>query len=698
MQLNPAEISDLIKAKIENLSVNAEVRTRGTVVSVTDGIVRIHGLSDAMQGEMLEFPGNTFGLAMNLERDSVGAVVLGNALEFYDFTVYAFFAKPIGEAFFPANDPTHSLLASLALFGIAMLVMPSLDMVRRNTTVRIDPLIEATPALRDLVSAPRSRDAGNSLFRTSFPGGQLVMTGANSAVGLRSTPVRYLFLDEVDAYPGDLDGEGDPIALAEARTISFGHRSKVFLASTPTVNRLSRIEREYGLVLAGAADRFARDLPALTRLEEDSVRALRADVAHPQAGGDPDAWWHLLTAGWAATGRIVPALREPTGPEDTAFDRLTAPADVVAARRDALAAELTAAGRDVPRVSIVVCTHEPGPFLATAMASLRDQTWPDLEVVLVDDGSSPEGASAVEEAAAIVPGCRVLHLPRNVGAFAARNAGFAATTGDLLGNLDSDDWNHPERVERQVLPMLDDPAVVATESGALRALPDLRTTWLGYPATRVNASSTLVRREVHEAIGWFDSARRGGDAELQERIDRRYPGGRHVVDEVLSITRLRDGSLSRADFRMGWARAPWIVHQSAYRAWHGRLPAGPPTAVEGGAGEVAAREADGGAGVWPRLDGSGQRRFALPRLADPAMVPRLLESLRDRRRRKAAAAQVPDVPVPSGPLPGLPPPGQPWDSPPAPVAGRIAATGVLPPGAPGWALWLVQATAGASAG
>ncbi|MCS4534575.1 F0F1 ATP synthase subunit alpha [Neisseria montereyensis] len=77
MQLNPAEISDLIKAKIDNLSVNTEIRTRGTVISVTDGIVRVHGLSDVMQGEMLEFPGNTFGLAMNLERDSVGAVVLG---------------------------------------------------------------------------------------------------------------------------------------------------------------------------------------------------------------------------------------------------------------------------------------------------------------------------------------------------------------------------------------------------------------------------------------------------------------------------------------------------------------------------------------------------------------------------------------------------------------------------------------------
>lgn len=77
MQLNPAEISDLLKAKIENLNTTAEVRTRGTVISVTDGIVRVYGLSDVMQGEMLEFPGNTFGLAMNLERDSVGAVVLG---------------------------------------------------------------------------------------------------------------------------------------------------------------------------------------------------------------------------------------------------------------------------------------------------------------------------------------------------------------------------------------------------------------------------------------------------------------------------------------------------------------------------------------------------------------------------------------------------------------------------------------------
>ena len=77
MQLNPAEISELLKSKIQNLEVAADSRNQGTVISVTDGICRIHGLSNVMQGEMIEFPGNVYGLALNLERDSVGAVILG---------------------------------------------------------------------------------------------------------------------------------------------------------------------------------------------------------------------------------------------------------------------------------------------------------------------------------------------------------------------------------------------------------------------------------------------------------------------------------------------------------------------------------------------------------------------------------------------------------------------------------------------
>jgi F-type H+-transporting ATPase subunit alpha len=77
MQLNPSEISDLIKSRIESFDLGVESRSEGTIVSLTDGIVRVHGLSDVMQGEMVEFPGHTYGMALNLERDSVGAVVLG---------------------------------------------------------------------------------------------------------------------------------------------------------------------------------------------------------------------------------------------------------------------------------------------------------------------------------------------------------------------------------------------------------------------------------------------------------------------------------------------------------------------------------------------------------------------------------------------------------------------------------------------
>jgi len=78
MQLNPSEISELIKKRIEGFETVTEARNEGTVVSLADGVVRIHGLDDVMAGEMIEFPGNTFGMALNLERDSVGAVILGN--------------------------------------------------------------------------------------------------------------------------------------------------------------------------------------------------------------------------------------------------------------------------------------------------------------------------------------------------------------------------------------------------------------------------------------------------------------------------------------------------------------------------------------------------------------------------------------------------------------------------------------------
>jgi phage terminase large subunit GpA-like protein len=99
--------------------------------------------------------------------------------------------------------------------GPMMAVAPTVELAKRNSKQRIDPLIEESEVLRERVKERRSRDSGNTVLSKEFPGGVLILTGANSAVGLRSMPARYLFLDEVDGYPGDVEGEGDPILLAE---------------------------------------------------------------------------------------------------------------------------------------------------------------------------------------------------------------------------------------------------------------------------------------------------------------------------------------------------------------------------------------------------------------------------------------------------------------------------------------------------
>jgi phage terminase large subunit GpA-like protein len=125
-----------------------------------------------------------------------------------------------------------------------LFVEPTVELAKRLSRQRIDPMIQESPALRARVRPSRSRDAGNTVLLKEFPGGVVAFTGANSAVGLRMMPIPYACADEIDAYPDDVDNEGDPIALLEARQRTFPRR-KLFLLSTPTVAGMSRIEREY---------------------------------------------------------------------------------------------------------------------------------------------------------------------------------------------------------------------------------------------------------------------------------------------------------------------------------------------------------------------------------------------------------------------------------------------------------------------
>lgn len=176
----------------------------------------------------------------------------------------------------------NALAFTLARSPCAMLVvMPTIELARRFSRQRLDPMINTTPALAGLVDPPRSRDSGNTLLSKEFPGGVLFLTGANSASGVKQMPIRWLFCDEVDEYPGDIDGQGDPIALAEQRlTGPTFTRRKELLCSTPTIKGLSRIEREY---LASDQRRYFVPCPHCGHMDVITWKRIKYEKGNPQS-------------------------------------------------------------------------------------------------------------------------------------------------------------------------------------------------------------------------------------------------------------------------------------------------------------------------------------------------------------------------------------------------------------------------------
>lgn len=125
-----------------------------------------------------------------------------------------------------------------------MVMQPTLDMAQTFSKKRLQPMIRDTPALRGKVKDSKSRDSDNTILEKGFPGGYVVMVGANAASSLASRPIRILLADEVDRFPASAGDEGDPLKLAEKRTKTFWNKKKVYV-STPTVKGVSRIEKEY---------------------------------------------------------------------------------------------------------------------------------------------------------------------------------------------------------------------------------------------------------------------------------------------------------------------------------------------------------------------------------------------------------------------------------------------------------------------
>jgi len=128
--------------------------------------------------------------------------------------------------------------------GPMLYVLPTEAIGKRNSKTRLTPMIESTPRLRRKIAPAKSRSSANTTLQKDYPGGTLVIAGSNSAAPLRNMPVRFLVLDEVDAYPMDLDGEGSPVDLAIKRTATFS-KKKIYKLSTPTDDASSVIASEF---------------------------------------------------------------------------------------------------------------------------------------------------------------------------------------------------------------------------------------------------------------------------------------------------------------------------------------------------------------------------------------------------------------------------------------------------------------------
>ena len=125
-----------------------------------------------------------------------------------------------------------------------MVMQPTVEMAKTFSKTRLAPMIRDTPVLRGKVADSKSRDSGNTILEKSFPGGVVVMVGANAPASLASRPIRILLADEVDRFPISAGTEGDPLSLAEKRTTTFSNRKKIFV-STPTIKGASRIETAF---------------------------------------------------------------------------------------------------------------------------------------------------------------------------------------------------------------------------------------------------------------------------------------------------------------------------------------------------------------------------------------------------------------------------------------------------------------------
>lgn len=329
----------------------------------------------------------------------------------------------------------------------------------------------------------------------------------------------------------------------------------VVLAEYPSTDRTLRSAKllaELRFLLGDIAG--ARELVDSPDLGSLYHGYLVADVRNPFViqGADYAEWVPLFNKPFTDFG-LAPVHLEDIG--GTPFNRLTTPVEPPVT--------------DGPLVSVIQTVYNPSATdLWAAARSILNQTWRNLELILIDDHSPEMPPGLMQAIARSDSRVRIHRMPENQGTYRSRNVGLGIARGDYITGQDSDDWSHPQRLERQMQSALANPHSAGVVTRANRTDDNLVRLALGHEPDRKCEVSFLFRREDSLAIGGYLPVRKAADSEFRERMER-WKGEKSIsLGEPLYMIRMSSGSLSRADFRPGWSHQTRRAFWSAYNYWH----------------------------------------------------------------------------------------------------------------------------------
>lgn len=229
-----------------------------------------------------------------------------------------------------------------------------------------------------------------------------------------------------------------------------------------------------------------------------------------------------------------------------------------------------------PLVSVMMATHNGSARIGTAIRSVLQQTWSNLELIIVDDFSDDTHWIELQKYASVDPRVQIYRLESNEGAYRARNLAFSRTRGEFVTVHDDDDWSHPQKIETQVRHLINNADVVGNMSMQSRISEDWKFIRINDNPrlNQRNYSSMMVRRNLVERLGSWDDINRAADAEFHDRV--RAVTGQSIVgieSPPLSFMRARSGSLTAGEIRKGALDFARQTFGLLYGAWHQSLVA-----------------------------------------------------------------------------------------------------------------------------